>query len=551
MRNFRLNSRLHTVIGPLVAGLCCAWTVAAEAQSSGWVERAGTGPSTAAPVNRAAKQPDQSKGSAWHPTDEQPSGRLVRPTWSPYRDPPKALIPNTIPPEDTKRIGQSSRAKQDAARELRPRDPIKLDPFGDSNLSSRADGSAGRSRYNLAQRYVDSGTDLHYECSPTIQPSSEGCGVLQDFDYGDGSSWCSPYGIQSGPSYDWPACTWVWGRAEYLLWWTKGSDVPALVTTSPDGTAQANAGVLGQPETSILFGSSGLNADVRSGGRFTIGCCLEPTGQLNFEGSYLFLGASASQYDIASPGSPILARPFLNIENGLQEAHLLAFPDWTQGSISARATNSFQAANGLFRVLSFRREDGQLELLAGYRFCRLEDKLRIDESLQAAGPTTIDLFDCFDTKNEFHGVDLGVAGRYYYDRWSLDTLIKVAIGNSQSTVFIDGATEATVQGSSSTTPGGFLAQPTNMGTYVHNQFAMVPELGLALGYEILPNLRATLGYTLIYWSKVARPGDQIDTELNLSQLPPGPLVGPAKPQFRYATTDFWAHGMNFGLEYRY
>ena len=187
------------------------------------------------------------------------------------------------------------------------------------------------------------------------------------------------------------------------------------------------------------------------------------------------------------------------------------------GAISVRATNSFQAANGLFRLLTFRRENGQLELMAGYRFCQLDDDLSINESLEAAGPTTIALFDSFDTKNVFHGADLGMAARYYYDRWSLDALIKVAFGNSQSTVVINGATTTTVGGSSARNPGGFLAQPTNMGTYVNNQFAMIPELGLTLGYEVLPNLRATFGYTLIYWSKVARPGDQIDTELNLSQ----------------------------------
>ena len=42
-------------------------------------------------------------------------------------------------------------------------------------------------------------------------------------------------------------------RGEYLGWWTKSSPLPALATTSPATTPRAQAGVIGQPETEILF----------------------------------------------------------------------------------------------------------------------------------------------------------------------------------------------------------------------------------------------------------------------------------------------------------
>ena len=52
----------------------------------------------------------------------------------------------------------------------------------------------------------------------------------------------------------------LWFRAEFLLLWSKGADMPALATTSPSGTAQGQAGVLGgaRHDTSIW----------RSGGQF-------------------------------------------------------------------------------------------------------------------------------------------------------------------------------------------------------------------------------------------------------------------------------------------
>src|SRR6056297_3074011 len=45
-----------------------------------------------------------------------------------------------------------------------------------------------------------------------------------------------------------------WVTAESLLWFGKGRTMPALVTTSPAGTPQVDAGVLGRPGTQVLFG---------------------------------------------------------------------------------------------------------------------------------------------------------------------------------------------------------------------------------------------------------------------------------------------------------
>ena len=72
-----------------------------------------------------------------------------------------------------------------------------------------------------------------------------------------------------------------------------------------------------------------------------------------------------------------------------------------------------------------------------------------------------------------------------------------------------------------------------------------------VGYDLMPNLRATVGYTFIYWSRVARPGDQIDTNLNLSQLPPGPLNGIPRPEASWSITDMWAQGISAGIDYRF
>ena len=68
-------------------------------------------------------------------------------------------------------------------------------------------------------------------------------------------------------------------------------------------------------------------------------------------------------------------------------------------------------------------------------------------------------------------------------------------------------------------------------------------------------VRATVGYTFFYMSEVVRPGDQIDRVVNPTQLPTaGAFVAgttPTRPSFPFQSSDFWAQGLNFGLEIRY
>ena len=110
-------------------------------------------------------------------------------------------------------------------------------------------------------------------------------------------------------------------------------------------------------------------------------------------------------------------------------------------------------------------------------------------------------------------------------------------------------------GSRTIANGGILALPTNSGHFTHDPFAVVPEVGLNVGYQVTNRLRLFMGYSFLYWSNVVRPGDVIDRTVNLTQIPsnlgPGTLVGPARPAVVLKDTDFWAQGLNFGVAVRY
>src|SRR5262245_31571922 len=89
--------------------------------------------------------------------------------------------------------------------------------------------------------------------------------------FGSASDFQSAPSCLFGDSSNPPSCPRIWVRGEYLLWWLSAPKLPPLVTTSPPGTPQIDAGVLGSPGTAVLFGDSHVNGDVRSGGRVTLG----------------------------------------------------------------------------------------------------------------------------------------------------------------------------------------------------------------------------------------------------------------------------------------
>jgi hypothetical protein len=338
-----------------------------------------------------------------------------------------------------------------------------------------------------------------------------------------------------------------WVRAEALLWWTKSAGIPPLLTTSPDNTPQAQAGVLGQPGTVVLVGDQELNGDFRAGGRIAVGTWLDACDNVGLEFVYLGLGQSTQRFDRSSTGSPILARPFFDVDRGVENSRLLAYPNVVQGDFSCSATNSFQAAEALLRWAIVRCPGYRIELLGGYRFQRLTDALDIADSSNTAAPgATIQVFDQFHTRNDFHGGELGIAGAWHRCRWSLEGTAKLALGNTHSQIDIDGSTTT----AAGTFAGGMLALPSNMGRYGADQFSVVPEIGATLGYDLTCRLRMTAGYTFIYWNHVSRPGDQIDPNLSPSQFPPTTQTA-TRPAFERRTTDFWAQGINLGLDYRF
>jgi hypothetical protein len=372
----------------------------------------------------------------------------------------------------------------------------------------------------------------------------------------------------------------VWLRGEYLMWWTKGVELPPLVTTGSEFDPPEQAGAIGYPNTQIIFGDRVVGADMRSGVRTTIGLWLDDCHRWSFEVEYLTIGSRSSSFSQSFLDNSVLARPYFNVYLNTQASHLVAYPGLVEGRIDVEARSDFQSIGEWigYNLCSSNECGGcegmgeqvcdvpfafgsRTDLLIGFRYCRLNDYVSVSENLvnKEFGPyydTTSQISDNFRTRNDFCGSEIGLRTQLYRGRWSLDILTRIALGNNHQTVSIEGSTQST--GEAGNDAAGVLALGSNSGTYTRDSLTLIPQLTMRLGYQLNCRWRAYVGYDVLYWGSVMRAADQIDfdpinSRLNVDSrnIPPTTAGGLPFPQYPGKSTDFWAQGINLGTEFRF
>lgn len=349
-----------------------------------------------------------------------------------------------------------------------------------------------------------------------------------------------------------------YASAEYLHWWISGYDVPALVTTNRAG----NLAAIGNPGTVVLFGDRELHDDDRSGGRLTLGLWLDCDQSCGLEISGFYFPEDTEGFSANSGQFPILGRPFFNLNAGQEDVQTIAFPGLATGGLIVEAPSKFWGVEANARKNLICGCDFLVDVLAGVRYLELSEGLGVTElvvvepGVPIFGGQTASVFDRFDTRNRFYGGQIGAVAEWRRDRWGVDLRAKLGLGVTHQEININGG--QTVVGPSGGTTGfvgGLLALPTNIGHFSRDRFSVVPELGVTLRYQITTNLYASVGYNILYWSNVVRPGDQIDRVLDVTQIPNGPLgfqpTGQRRPAVLFRESDLWAHGISVGLELRY
>jgi hypothetical protein len=343
-------------------------------------------------------------------------------------------------------------------------------------------------------------------------------------------------------------------RAAYLMWWLKSSPTPPLVTGSLATTGVP--GALGQPGTVVLFGNPNLGNNFHSGLRLTAGYWFDDDQSFGIEGSGFALVQRGVHFGVGSNGTPGIFRPFFSANAGGEAAEKVAFPGEIAGAVTADLTSRLWGAEANLRGNICCGPCYRIDLIGGFRFLGLQENLQISEDLHSLtdGGGSFLVSDRFRADNRFYGGQIGAIAEWHVGRWSFDWSCKLGLGWTHEIVGISGATLTNTPGAGmNLQPGGLLALGSNIGRFDRNRFAFVPETGLGVSYQLTDSLRVFAGYDFFYWSSVVRPGQQIDRVVNTTQLPNSGVAvsGPARPAFAFRGTDFWAQGLNLGLEFRY
>lgn len=347
-----------------------------------------------------------------------------------------------------------------------------------------------------------------------------------------------------------PDRTRIYGGVDYLMWWMKKGNFPALVTKGDP--ADAPPGALGQNGTNVIYGDR-VGPNGFSGARLNLGLWLDDEQTWTIEGNYFFFGQRQVFLLASHSGDPsettTLNVPFFNASTGLEDAIQIGVPGGQSGAITAETAHRFGGAELNLRTRLAQSNDYRVFLIGGFRYLTLVESLDLSAVSDALAPPVGgagSFADSFATSNRFYGGQIGVGGEFIHEECVLNLHAKLGFGSMTQKVSINGSTTAIdpITGTLTTTPGGFFAASSNSGDYSRTHFAFVPEVGANLGYRLTPHVTAIVGYTFLYISSVVRPSDQIDRSVNTA--PPN-----THPAFSFHSTDFWTQGVNLGLEIRF
>jgi hypothetical protein len=348
--------------------------------------------------------------------------------------------------------------------------------------------------------------------------------------------------------------------AEYLLWWARKDHAPVLATTGDPQNGPLTAR-LGRADTVILDDGT-LGRDSRSGARFTAGYYLDECGTKAIEVGGFYLPQVSSRFTASSAEFPVLARPFFSLNEGIERVQFVAFPGIVSGTLSVNSPSEFWGLEANARCKWCCGCDYRVDLLGGFRYLNLREALTITENMQFLPGVLGDPFngthvinsDTFATRNQFYGGQVGVSAQKQWGNLTLDGVVKLAVGVTHEEVSIQGS-QLFPPGTPNvdTRAGGLFALSSNIGTFSRDRFAVVPEVGVTLGWYLTENVQVTVGYNFLYWSSVVRPGEQIDRNLDVNRIPnfflnPRPPDVPGlHPGVLFKESDYWVQGLTFGV----
>ncbi len=358
---------------------------------------------------------------------------------------------------------------------------------------------------------------------------------------------------QAASSGEWRAYVGV----DYLLWWMKPVclKVPVLTAGSPSDSVP---GAINQPGTVVLVGESRFEFAGASGVRPRLGMMLDTDGWLAAEVEGFDLATVVNHQGFSTnAGSGPTYLPYQAPDNS-QQSLPFTIPGVVNGSVSATGTSHLWGAeaNGVANLLSSQWGCVRLQgsLLAGFRYLDLWDQITLRNTQSLVADPSISVYgeDTFVTHNQFYGVQVGNRFVASGPCWSVEGVLKLAFGETRLANNFEGTPLAGTPIQPGLIPGPIQVLPSNAGENSVYRVSLAPEIAITARYCPTRHVVLSLGYSLLYLNRILCPGDLMDTHVNPTQLPfQGPTTGALVPAVQDLHTDYFAQGLNAGLEFRF
>ncbi|MBX7104370.1 MAG: BBP7 family outer membrane beta-barrel protein [Gemmataceae bacterium] len=397
---------------------------------------------------------------------------------------------------------------------------------------------------------------------------------------GDPGRGCPPHGCGkdgcgSGCNHGWFACgdgsaqihkaaggpDCFYFDLELLYLYGRSMPIAApLISSGPIGST-GRPGI--EDGVKVLFGDRNVDFGPQAAMRGTIGIwdknrCwgMEAVGFLTEQ------RAEVNRWEGPITGRTVLARPNFNVLTGVQDSILVASPPNFGGSAGTYTNTRAGGAEFNFLRSWAYYDKFKFNTLAGFRWFSLNEQLRVDShsvltDQNPADPPVTDITDLFTTRNNFYGLNFGFQSEWRWNRVFVDQTFKVGVGFTHEKLETSGQTRFVNAGIETLVPFGASVLEPNSGSFSHKQFSFLPEYNLKLGYQWTQRLSTYIGYDVFYLSKVVRPGDQVNPNINPTLLPVSQVFnpqfpfGPAQPSMPFDKSDFWMQGFQFGMSLRY
>jgi Putative beta barrel porin-7 (BBP7) len=372
-----------------------------------------------------------------------------------------------------------------------------------------------------------------------------------------------------------PATRW-WVDGEFIYWHFPDPRINAPLVTMRPGALGLN------PE--VVFGARSFSMDPASGGRLRGGWWVDGDHNLGLEASGFLTEVVAKTRSVASDttGDPDLDRQLVDVRSGQAVTLPISISNQLIGRIDIAATSQLGGGEVQGILKLYQNDCFRLELLSGFQILELKEQILIDQTSRGlpfavfptgafglvGGQPTFQIADHFATRNQFDGGFIGAKAEVHAGPLFFSLTGKAAVGNTSQqietqglTTFLPGGPDpgmvgmpalVVLAGNGQAVPGGALVTADNMGRFTRNRITFGSELEATGSVAITSCCRLSVGYDLMYWSNVVRPGDQITNVVNLSQVPLSPFYGappgPVHATIPFNGNSFLLQGLHLGLE---